>query len=142
MAVNKFTDEFGFVREERQVFSDIDMKLTRHAGSHDFTMLTNKSSIEASMRHLIMTRRGERHFQPELGCSVYDQLFEPMSPLTTINIKKSIEEVLSNFEYRVTLEDVEVIEDYRGNGYTINIKYYIVNAANEEVFTYFLERTR
>lgn len=142
MAIEKFVDNFGFTRPVRVVFRDLDMNLTRHPGSNDFVTLTNKESIEASMRHLILTRRGERKFQPELGCSVYDQLFEPMSPLTTINIKKSIQEVLSNFEYRVTLEDVEVIEDFRGNGYTINIRYYIVNAAEEEVFTYFLERTR
>lgn len=129
-------------RKTRRVFADFLNSFEKHPGTNDIVEIQNEDAIEQSVKNLIMTRKGERYFHPEIGCEVYSSLFENIGPLTAINIKRSIEEVLLNFESRITLEEVEVKPNLDYNGYDIVIKYYIINNSVMTKVDYFLERIR
>lgn len=136
---------YGSIGEKkniRRVFSDFDLEFSRNQYSNDVNVYVNEDAITKSIKHLIMTHKGERKFQPDLGCNVYNMLFENITQFTAINIKKSIEEVITNYETRVTLEDVIVNEDADNNGYEITIVFYIMNQSTATTFEYFLERIR
>lgn len=138
----EYRDEFGLKRKKRIVFTDLDMNFTKHPGTDDVVKIYNEESIKRSLKNLILTRRRERLFQPEVGCGVTDYLFELVTPATAINIRNKIQETINNYEPRVDLEEVIVKESDDGHGYTIDIIYYIVNNTEKQEFKYFLERIR
>ena len=85
----------------------------------------------------------EKPFHPEIAGGVRELLFEPMSPLVAVVIARKIEDVITNFEPRVTLADVNVNSNFDTNQYEVTIEFYIDNAENELVdLSFNLERIR
>ena len=89
-------------RQSRK-FKDIDLNFTRHPVSNDIGTLEDAIAIKRSVRNLIQTNYYERPFHPELGCGVRQLLFENYTPMTSIFLKRKIEEVLQNYEPRISL---------------------------------------
>jgi phage baseplate assembly protein W len=81
-------------------------------------------------------------FHPEIGCAVMESLFENVSPMTAIKIRKSIEDVIRNFEPRVRLLEVQVKMDPDSNGYMATIWFRIVNRPEPVSIDVFLEKRR
>jgi phage baseplate assembly protein W len=125
-----------------RVFSDLDLGLTVHPVTHDISRKFDENAINQSLRNLILTRNYERPFHSEIGSQVRAVLFEPASPMTAIKLKRSIEDVVFNFEPRVVLLNVDVIDQIDNNAYTITITYRIVNTERPRQLDLVLERTR
>ncbi|MDB4786181.1 GPW/gp25 family protein [bacterium] len=53
-----------------------------------------------------MTDRGERLFQPQLGCDIRGSLFENVTPNVVLIIKENIKNTLKTFEPRCIVKDV------------------------------------
>ena len=51
-------------------FKDISLSFVKNPATDDLTTLSNERSIARSIRNLVSTLRGERFFQPDLGCDV------------------------------------------------------------------------
>jgi len=139
---DSYVDAYGIKRKKRISFTDLEMAFDKNPGTNDVEKVYNEDAIKRSLMNLILTRRKERLFQPEVGCRVTDYLFEMVSPLTAINIKNAIEETINNYEPRVDLEDVVVQETEDGHGYRIHILYSIINSTETQELDYFLERIR
>ena len=124
------------------VFSDIDLRFQRHPVTGDVARKINDEAIKTSMRNLILTKFYERPFNSSLGSSVTSLLFEPITPMLAPTIKKTIEQVITNYEPRIDLEsvDVTVLEDE----YSVDIKVYyrILGSQALKTFEIILERTR
>jgi phage baseplate assembly protein W len=65
-----------------------------------------------------------------------------MSPQTTLRIKECIIETINNFEPRVDLTAIDVIERESENGYYISLSFFIINQPEEFSTKLFLERVR
>ena len=94
------------------------------------------------MKSLLRTRYFERPFQPYLGTSIADLLFENNTPMTRRLIEKSIREVIDNHEPRARLDEVQVFDEADTNSYRVRIFFHIVNFTGSEVFETYLTRTR
>jgi phage baseplate assembly protein W len=125
-----------------RIFSDLDLGFTKHPVTHDLSRKFDENAINQSLRNLILTRNYERPFHSEIGSQVRAVLFEPANPLTAIKLKRSIEDVVTNFEPRVVLLSVDVIDQSDNNAYTITITYRIVNSTRPIKLDLVLERTR
>ena len=125
-----------------RVFSDLDLSLTAHPVTKDIARKFDENAINQSLRNLILTRNYERPFHSEIGSQVRAVLFEPSSPMTAIKLKRSIEDVINNFEPRVVLLGVDVIDQSDNNAYSISITYRIVNTERPRQLDLVLERTR
>ena len=123
-------------------YSDISMTFRNNPVTGDVTKLLDDDAIKASVINLVMTMNYEIPFHPEIGCAVMKSLFDNISTLTSINIRKSIEDVLNNFEPRVQLAGVQVNTDPDNNGYSATIIYRIINSTEQVQVTLFLERKR
>ena len=89
-----------------------------------------------------MTNHFERPFHSELGSPIPALLFEPMTPLTTLMIRRSIIDLISNFEPRVELSEVDVIQSPENNAVYVTITFKIVNTELPLTLDLVLERTR
>jgi uncharacterized protein len=124
------------------LYSDFHKDLTINPISKDIALKLDEDAIKESMKNLILTERGERLFQPTLGSNVRKTLFENNTPATLKILQEQVKEVINNFEPRITLIDVEIINNYDSNKVGINIIYYIRNSETPISTTIFLERAR
>ncbi len=125
-----------------RIFSDLDLNFSPHPVTGDVTRKLDENSIKQSIKNLIMTKHFERPFHSELGSQVMSLLFEPMTPLTTLMVRRSIIDLISNFEPRVELINVDVIASEENNGLYCEIIFKIVNTERPLTLELVLERTR
>jgi phage baseplate assembly protein W len=107
-------------------FKDISNSLLLNPLSKDIAIITNETAIARSIRNLVLTNRGERFFQRNLGSKVSRLLFENMDESTADLIRSEIRDTIENYEPRVILTDVIVNPDYSNNAFNISIFYNIV----------------
>ena len=69
-------------------------------------------------------------------------LFEPMTPLTALNLQRKVEEVLNNFEPRAKITQIIADPDIDRNAYRLSIKFYVIGVTNPITVETFLERLR
>jgi hypothetical protein len=68
-------------------------------------------NVRESIRIVLMTRRGERLFEPEFGAGLDRWLFEPNTVTTRQVIKDRIMKSLIRWEPRIAVESVDVEAD-------------------------------
>ena len=108
-------------------FKYISLSFVKNPATDDVTVLTNERAIARSVRNLITTSKGERFFQPELGSSVADLLFENMLDVNTLDVlKDEVKVVIEAYEPRVEIEEVIVIPIDGNNAVDIGIIYTII----------------
>jgi phage baseplate assembly protein W len=75
------------VQRVSQEFKDISASFQTNPLNNDLIVIKNTTAIARSIRNLILTKRGERPFEPNLGSGVYDLLFENMDKQTATIIR-------------------------------------------------------
>ena len=128
---------------EVSTFKDLSITFKKHPVTNDLVTVKDKAAVSQSIKGLLLTRRGERPFQPDLGSGLQDLLFEPMDYGTSALIKKEITETLAKFEPRVVVTNLICFPDYDNNGYDVELQYRIRGREDRPVvIDIFLERTR
>ena len=124
-------------------FKDISGSFQINPLNEDLIALKNETAIARSLRNLVLTERGERPFQPNLGSGVNALLFENMDQITASVVRDEIINVIDSFEPRVDLIDVIVVSDFDNNTLLITIQYYVVGAEiPAQELTFALQPTR
>lgn len=125
-----------------RTFRDLDLNFTRHPATNDVASRVGDQAIIRSIRNLINMANYDKPFHPEIGGMIRQMLFENISSLTAQNLKKAIQDVITNFEPRVKLRDVVVQAREDMNKFEVSISFYIINQPNPTTITVFLERVR
>ena len=125
-----------------RIYKDIDLDFGRNTVTNDVNKLTDVEAVKRSVRNLINTNHYERPFHPEIGSDVRAMLFEPMTPLTALNLQRKVAEVLHNFEPRINLQQVLATPDIDRNSYQLKIMFYVVGVAGDVTVETILERLR
>jgi len=126
-----------------QTFKDLSVTFKKHPVTNDLVTVKDKAAIVQSITALLLTRKGERPFQPKLGCGIQNALFEPLDYASAGLIRSEIAEVLSTYEPRILIENIVVRPDEMNNGYEVELFYRIVGRDDVPVSVeFFLERTR
>lgn len=123
-------------------YSDLDLDFVMNPTTGDVNIKNGAEAIKRSVRNLVFTNYYERKFQSQIGSDVSALLFENATPLTAVYLKDAISAVINNFESRVQLQEVTVVEDIDNYGYNVTISYLILNRNLPVVSTLFLERIR
>jgi len=125
-----------------RIYKDLDLDFGRNIVTNDVNKLTDVEAVKRSVRNLINTNHFERPFHPEIGGNVRALLFEPMTPLTALNLQRKVEEVLNNFEPRAKITQIIADPDIDRNAYRLAIKFYVIGVTNPITVETFLERIR
>lgn len=123
-------------------FSDLNFSFLANPVRKDVGLLYDVDSVKQSVMSLVLTKNYERPFHPEIGCNVTQLLFDNITPITALSIKRSVEDVINNFEPRVQLQEVRVNVNPDANGYDVTIVFFVKNFRDEVAVDFFLERLR
>lgn len=126
---------------KRTKFTDIDLNFSKHPISKDITKRVDLNAVVTAVKNLVFTKRYDRLFHPEIYCQVYDMLFENITQTTQIEIKKTIENVLKDFEPRVKILDVNVQTFPDDNHVYIELMFQVVGTLETVNTKFALERT-
>ena len=125
-----------------RTYKDLNLNFSLNQGTKDVAKKTDIEAVKQSVLNLILTKHYERPFHPEIGGNVRALLFEPMTPLTALNLQRKIEEVLNNFEPRAKITQILADPDIDRNAYRLEIKFYVIGIQNPITVETFLERLR
>ena len=125
-----------------RTFIDLNLDFARNTVTNDVVKIEDVEAIKRSVRNLVNTNFYERPFHPELGCGARQLLFEPFTPVTSIFLRRKIEEVITNYEPRARLDQVIVTESPDRNAIEVRVVFYCMNIANPVTVLTTLQRIR
>ena len=123
-------------------YKDISLTFNTNPVTGDITTLTDADAIAAAVKMLVMTINYEIPFTPDQGCQVYSSLFENISQTTAMTIRRSIADVLNNYEPRISTLGVEVTPSPDQHAYAATIIYQILGQSQTTTLNIFLEQLR
>jgi len=131
------------VQRVSKPFKDISATFQSNPLNSDIIALKNENAISRSIRNLILTKLGDKPFQPDLGSEVYESLFETLDQITASSIQQQIENTIIKYEPRIDLKDVLVNANIPNNAFDVLINYEIIGIeASRQQITFALEITR
>ena len=137
---------FQTVREDLKFqsrkYTDLDLNFRSHPFTKDVLLKKGDNSIKQSVKNLVLTRKGEKPFHPEIGSHIYTHLFDNMTVDTVVNIKTTIEDVINTYEPRVVLSSVDVVANPDQNLYDVTIIFRLINEPDPITVEFFIERLR
>ena len=137
---------FQTVREDLKFqsrdYTDLDLNFRSHPFTKDVLLKKGDNSIKQSVKNLVLTRKGEKPFHPEIGSHIYTHLFDNMTVDTVVNIKTTIEDVINTYEPRVILSSVDVVANPDQNLYDVTIIFRLINEPDPITVEFFIERLR
>ena len=73
-----------------------------------FDVLTQ---TKANLINLVLTKKGERLFQPSFGCDIHGILFEKITATTMADVRSSIIQATQIWLPHVSIDEVEVVKN-------------------------------
>lgn len=116
---------------KKVIYSDMFNDFVINPVTGDLAKKTNEDAVKQSIRNLILTGRGERPFQPDVGSDIYQMLFENITPDTLNLLETMISETIENFEPRCELVEVSVTSLVDSNDLNARIVFSLINSNNE-----------
>lgn len=121
---------------------DLDINFDRNPLSGDVSMRKDEEAIKRSLRNLLLFRRGEKPFHPEISSGIQDLLFELVEPIMLIELKRRIGDAIQRYEPRVSNAIVDVVDVIDRNEIRITIHFTIKNIQKVFSTTIALQRLR
>ena len=92
-----------------------------------FDILTQ---VRSNLINLLLTKKGERVFNPEFGCNIHNVLFENSSDETQAAVSTAIKEAVGRWLPYVTVENVQTVKAPDDNEITVTLTFSIRNNIN------------
>lgn len=120
---------------------DLSLNFTPHPNTGDIGVLVDEDAVRRAVRNLILLKRGEKPFHPEIASGVVDLLFENPVPVVIATLKKDIEAFLARYEPRASSIDVSVARITTGD-IVVTISFVVQNQRVTVATPVRIERTR
>lgn len=127
---------------KKELYADFHMDLLQNPVSEDLARKLNEESIKESIRNLLLTDRGERLFQPEVGSDIRSMLFESITPDTLIILREMIRDTIISHEPRCNLISVDVVSAIDDNAVLVRVLFNVINSQTPVELTTTLKRIR
>lgn len=124
------------------VHSDIDLLFKPHPLTGNVNPKVNIEAIRQSITNLFLLNPYDVPFNPDFHANMKKYLFDPITMITSANIRKRIEWLIASFEKRVKLYSVDVVPNETDNGFIITITYRIKELNIDDSVTHFFQRIR
>ena len=131
------------IKRKSQAFKDISLSFSPHPVTKDLPILANERAIVRSVRNLVETIPSERFFDPNLGTSIREMLFDNFSGSSVMIIEDMVRNTVRNYEPRVGDIGVEVDASPDNNSFSVKVLFEIQGLeVPTQSFDFILEPTR
>lgn len=121
---------------------DLDINFDRNPLSGDVALRKDEEAIKRSLRNLLLFRKGEKPFHPEINSGIQDMLFELTDPVTVAEMRNRIGNIIKAYEPRITSAAIDVVDVIDKNEVRITIRFTIRNIQRVFSTTVALKRLR
>lgn len=128
--------------KKREIYSDFPKDMEQNPVTLDVSRKVNEAAVKESLKNLILTDRGERLMNPELGCGIRKMLFDNLTPDKVIIIKEMIKETIENYEPRVALIDVDILSGFDDGRVIVTLVFNVINIEEPINYAITLNRVR
>jgi len=126
----------------KQVFTDIPGSFELNPVNGDLTKVVNEQSVKMSIKNLLLTNRGERLFQPNIGGDLRALLFENVTPAILSIAEKEVRRTLELYEPRCNVLEVVINGNIDANFVRITITFTVINTSDVIEYSVLLDRIR
>ena len=131
------------IQRKSKAFKDISLSFSPHPVTKDLPILANERAIVRSVRNLVETIPSERFFDPNLGTSIREMLFDNFSGSSVMIIEDMVRNTVRNYEPRVGDIGVEVDASPDNNSISVKVLFEIQGLeVPTQSFDFILEPTR
>lgn len=123
-------------------YSDLDFGFYMNPVTDDVAKKLDDNAIKQSLKNLILMKKFDSPFHPEICSQITDSLFENITPVMIAAIKRAITYTVENFEPRVNLTTVDVQPDPDHNALYVTLNYQIVASGTQSSYSFTINRTR
>lgn len=109
------------VSKER--FTDIDLKFLPNPFNKKVKNLDEGVAILRSLTHILFISSGEKLYENQFGVGIERELFEINDFIALDVLKGRIRQQINNYEPRVVLDDVQLVESGLYMEITITVRY-------------------
>jgi phage baseplate assembly protein W len=78
-----------------------------------------KEALSSNLILLLLTKKGERYYEPNYGTNLIQYIFEPKDTLTITEIEAELKDTVKTFIPEVTISNVEIFNQFDDNGIEI-----------------------
>ena len=89
-------------------------------------LATGHEEIEGALRLILGTAPGQRLMRPEFGCSMWEQVYAPLTPATLGLVEQAVRDAVAQWEPRVVLDRVEAVADPDEGAIHVRLDYRLV----------------
>lgn len=122
-------------------FTDIDLSFEPHPVTGDLVRLSDHHAIKNAMKNLIFFNQFESPFTNDKAGDLRRSLFDLAEPAKMRLLKKRIEEVLENYEPRIIVSEIQMVEDMDNKAVNITVIYSVVNTTTITEAEFHIKRT-
>ncbi len=126
----------------QEFFSDFTKNLETIPGRTDLARVINENAVRESIQNLVMTDRGERLMQPNIGCDIRGSLFENIDANTMLILEENVKTAIRTYEPRCNLRGVEVLANTDTNELKVKVVFSVINTTTLSSVTIDLNRVR
>jgi phage baseplate assembly protein W len=129
--------------EKNLTFKDLNITFKPHPITGDLIVTKDEAAIKQAVVNLLLTNKGERFFNANLGSSISELLFEPLDFGTAAMVSAEVQNTLTFYEPRIKVLSVNAVPDFEQNGFDIELFFEIIGREDFPInVNFFLERTR
>lgn len=129
-------------RQTKELYADFFKDFTENPVSLDLARKTNEEAVKESIRNLLLTDKGERVFQPNIGGNIRRMLFDNITPASIVVIKETVKSAIESYEPRATVIGVDVFSGIDDNNVTITVVFYVINSEEPITLATTIDRIR
>jgi phage baseplate assembly protein W len=126
----------------RRSYSDIDCSFEANEFSGDIYKKTDAAAVKQSVKNLLLTRRGEKPFNPYYGSGLYDIMFSLSTEVDEDDVSNYIRSAIGNNEPRVKLLDIKTLFSPDYNSADITVEFQVINTLETTTVTVTISRNR
>ena len=131
------------VQKKSRGFRDISLSFQKHPITRDIVTLKDADAIKRAVQNLVRIKIGEVFFRNDVGTRLTGSLFELATDDLIDPLVSEIETVITNFEPRVKLKNVNVSSIPDENSLNVEISYDIIGLPlPQQTIDFILEPTR
>ena len=130
------------ITRNKDFFSDFESNLERIPGREDIARRVTEQAVRDSIKNLVLTDRGERLFQPDIGCDIRGSLFENIDQNTILILKENIKSTIRQYEPRCIVKDIIVNANIDRHEVFVKIIFSVINTNRNLSLTIDLSRVR
>lgn len=121
---------------ENDIAVGITLPFGKNKGLFSLSYTTEEQAV-SNLKNLLLTRKGERLFQPEFGSSIYSLLFEQMTSDLSTQMDEQLRDDIGFWLPYIVIDELIIEPNYDRNYVGIELKFRVTEqGANQQIIMF------